>query len=240
MERLALVTGGTRGIGAAVSIALRDAGYRVAANFVGDEARAASFSEKNGIAVYQWDVADGASCRNGLKRVVRDYGPVDVLVNNAGITRDRAFHKMSEEDWFSVLNIDLNSCYHMCRGVMPSMRERGFGRIVNMSSLNGQRGRFGQANYSTAKAGMIGLTKALAQEGARHGITVNAVAPGHIETELLQAASETLIQMLKDEIPVGRLGTPKEVARCVVFLAAEEAGFITGSTLTINGGTYMI
>jgi len=147
---------------------------------------------------------------------------------------------MSEEDWFSVLNIDLNSCYHMCRGVMPSMRERGFGRIVNMSSLNGQRGRFGQANYSTAKAGMIGLTKALAQEGARHGITVNAVAPGHIETELLQAASETLIQMLKDEIPVGRLGTPKEVARCVVFLAAEEAGFITGSTLTINGGTYMI
>lgn len=240
MERVALVTGGTRGIGAAVSVALRDAGYRVAANFVGDETKAAAFRDDTGIPTFRWDVGNMDACRAGIARVVEELGPIDVLVNNAGITRDRAFHKMSEDDWFSVLNTNLHSCFFMCRTVIESMRERRYGRIINMSSINGQKGRFGQANYSTAKAGMYGLTKSLAQEYASYGITVNAVAPGHIDTELLRAAPERLISMLKDEVPIGRLGTPAEIARCVVFLAAEEAGFITGSTLSVNGGTYMI
>ena len=240
MNRVALVTGGTRGIGAAICIALRDAGYRVAANYVGNEERAQAFSQESGIPVFRWDVGRMDDCRDGVARVVEALGPVEVLVNNAGITRDRAFHKMSEDDWDSVMGTNLNSCFFMCRNVIAPMREARYGRIINISSINGQRGRFGQANYSTAKAGMYGLTKALAQEYARHGITVNAVAPGHIDTELVRAAPEALIQMLTDEVPIGRLGTSEEIARCVVFIASEEAGFITGSTLSVNGGTYMI
>ena len=237
--RIALVTGGTRGIGAATSIALKQAGCMVAAAYGGNDEAAAAFSRQNGIPVFRWNVADGTACREGVAAVTAQLGPIDVLVNNAGITRDKAFRKMSDDDWHAVIDTNLGSVFHMCRAVIDSMRERGFGRIVNMSSINGQRGRHGQANYSAAKAGMIGLTKALALEYAKRGITVNAIAPGHIDTEILHSGGKDLADMLVAENPVARLGTPDEVARCVVFLASDAAGFITGSTLTVNGGAYM-
>jgi acetoacetyl-CoA reductase len=240
MARVALVSGGTRGIGEAISVALKDAGYAVAANYGGNDAAASAFKDKTGIPVYQWDVSDFQACQDGIARVEADLGPVDVLVNNAGITRDTTLHRMKPEQWSDVIRTNLDSLFNMTRGVIEGMRERGFGRIVNISSINGQKGQFGQANYAAAKAGLIGFTKAVAQESAAKGITVNAVAPGYIGTEMVRAVPEDVLKTkILPLIPVGRLGEPEEVARCVVFLASDEAGFITGSTLTANGGQYM-
>jgi len=240
VTRVALVTGGTRGIGAAISQALAQAGYRVAATYVGNEQAAAEFQDRTGIATYRWNVADSTACREGCAKVADELGPIDILVNNAGITRDRAFRKMSDDDWHDVMNTNLNAAFYMSRAVIEGMRERSFGRIVNISSINGQRGRYGQVNYSTAKAGMYGLTKALAMEYARRGITVNAIAPGHIDTDIVRSSGPELIDSLLKEIPVGRFGTPEDIARCVLFLVADDADFITGSTITANGGTYVI
>jgi len=239
MGRVALVTGGTRGIGAAISIALQDAGHTVAATFAGNVEKANAFKAETGIGVYQFDVGDFEACKDGIAQIENDLGPVEILVNNAGITRDGTLHKMSAENWGAVIDTNLNSCFNMCRAVIDGMRERGFGRIVNISSVNGQAGQLGQSNYSAAKAGMIGFTKALAQEGASKGITVNAIAPGYINTEMVQAVPQHVVERIVATIPVGRLGEPEEVARCVVFLAADEAGFITGSTLSANGGQHM-
>jgi acetoacetyl-CoA reductase len=240
MARVALVTGGTRGIGAAISIALRDAGYSVAANYAGNDAAAGSFKSDTGIPVYRWDVADFSACAEGIARVAGDLGAVEVLVNNAGVTRDTTLHRMTPEQWDAVIDIDLSSCFNMTRGVIEQMRSAGFGRIVNITSINGQRGQFGQVNYSAAKAGMIGFTKALALENAARGVTVNAIAPGYIATEMVAAVPEKVRERIVAEIPVGRLGEPGEVARAVVFLVADGAGFFTGSTLTMNGGQYMV
>ncbi len=241
MARVALVTGGTRGIGAAISKALKAAGYAVAANYGGNDEAANRFREETGIPVYKFDVGDFDACAEAVARIEADLGPVDVLVNNAGITRDAAFHKMSREQWSDVMRTDADSLYNMCRVVIEGMRQRGFGRIINIYSINGQKGQFGQCNYSAAKAAMLGFTKALALETAAKGITVNAVAPGYIGTEMVRAVPEDVLKSrILPLIPVGRLGEPEEVARCVVFLAADEAGFITGSTLSVNGGQYMI
>lgn len=241
MARVAIVTGGTRGIGAAISVGLKDAGYTVAASYGGNDEAANAFKEKTGIAVYKWDVGDFEACKAGVAQVVADLGPVDVLVNNAGITRDTMFHRMTPEQWSAVMTTNLDSLFNMTRQVIESMRERGFGRIISISSVNGQKGQMGQSNYSAAKAGLIGFTKALAQENAFKGITVNAVAPGYIATEMVQAVPEEVLKTkILPLIPVGRLGEPEEIARCVTFLASDEAGFITGSTLTANGGQYMI
>jgi acetoacetyl-CoA reductase len=240
MARVALVTGGTRGIGAAISAALKDAGCRVAANYGGNDEAAAKFKESTGIPVYKWDVSDFQTCQEGIAKVQADLGPIEVLVNNAGITRDTTLHRMKFEQWSEVIRTNLDSLFNMTRGVIEGMRERNFGRIVNISSINGQKGQFGQSNYSAAKAGLIGFTKAVAQENAAKGITVNAVAPGYIGTEMVRAVPEDVLKTkILPLIPVGRLGEPEEVARCVVFLASDEAGFITGSTLTANGGQYM-
>ncbi len=240
MARVALVTGGTRGIGEAISKGLQAAGYTVAATYGGNDEAAAKFKEATGISVYKWDVGDFEACQAGIAQVEADLGPVDVLVNNAGITRDSMFHKMSPENWRAVITTNLDSLFNMTRGVIEGMRARGYGRIVSISSVNGQKGNMGQSNYSAAKAGLIGFTKALAQESAFKGITVNAVAPGYIGTEMvLEVPEEVLNSKIIPQIPVGRLGETDEVARAVVFLAAEDAGFITGSTLTINGGQYM-
>jgi len=239
MARTALVTGGTRGIGAAIARSLKRAGYNVAVTYAGNTAAATAFQEANEIPAFCWDVADAKACSRGVERVIESLGPIEVLVNNAGITCDRAFRKMSDEDWHSVLDTNLNSAFYMSRAVIEGMRERQFGRIINISSINGQRGRYGQVNYSTAKAGMYGLTKALAMEYAKRGITVNAVAPGHIDTDIVRSSAPELIASLIAETPVGRLGTPDEIARCVVFLASDDAGFITGSTLSVNGGAYL-
>lgn len=239
-KKVALVTGGTRGIGAAVSEALHAAGYRVAANYAGNVETARAFESRTGIATFRWDVADFAACQTGVAAVAQALGPVDVLVNNAGITRDRSAHKMSQKEWLDVININLNGAFYMCNAVLSSMRERRFGRIINMSSINGQKGQFGQANYSASKAGLFGLTKALAQEGAKYGITVNAVAPGHIDTELLRAAPPQLVAALKAQIPMDRLGTAEDVAYSVLFLVDDKAAFITGSTISINGGNYFV
>jgi acetoacetyl-CoA reductase len=240
MARVALVTGGTRGIGEAISVALKDAGYSVAATYGGNDEAANAFKAKTGIAVYKWDVADFDACQAGIKQVEADLGPVDVLVNNAGITRDGTLHRMKAENWRAVLSTNLDSVFNMTRGVIEGMRDRGYGRIVSISSVNGQKGQFGQANYSAAKAGLIGFTKAVAQESAAKGITVNVVSPGYIGTEMVRAVPEEVLNSkILPLIPVGRLGEPEEVARCVVFLASEEAGFITGSTLSANGGQYM-
>src|SRR5277367_6844317 len=239
MARVALVTGGTRGIGAAISKALKAAGYKVAASYAGNDAAAEKFKAENGIPVYKWDVSSFEACVAGVKQVESDLGPIEVLVNNAGITRDGAFHKMTLEQWNAVINTNLGSLFNVTRQVIEGMRARKFGRIVNISSINGQKGQFGQVNYSAAKAGDIGFTKALAQEGARAGITVNAICPGYIATEMVKAMSqEVLQQKVLPLIPIGRLGEPEEVARCVVFLASDDAGLITGSTLTANGGQY--
>jgi acetoacetyl-CoA reductase len=240
MERVAVVTGGTRGIGEAISVGLKDAGYRVAASYGGNDEAANSFKERTGIPVYKWDVGDFQACRDGIARVEADLGPIEVLINNAGITRDTTLHRMTVEQWSEVIRTNLDSVFNMTRGVIEGMRERGFGRIVNISSINGQKGQFGQSNYSAAKAGLIGFTKAVAQENATKGITVNAVAPGYIGTEMVRAVPEDVLKSkILPLIPVGRLGEPEEIARCVVFLASDGAGFVTGSTLSANGGQYM-
>ncbi|HSR71255.1 MAG TPA: acetoacetyl-CoA reductase [Kiloniellales bacterium] len=240
MARVALVTGGTRGIGAAIATALKEAGYKVAANYGGNDEAANKFKEETGIPVQKWDVGDFAACKDGVATIESQLGPVDILVNNAGITRDGTLHRMSPENWGDVIRTNLDSVFNMTRNVIEGMRERGFGRIVSISSINGQKGQFGQSNYSAAKAGLIGFTKAVAQENANKGITVNAVAPGYIGTEMVRAVPEEVLKSkILPQIPVGRLGEPEEVARCVVFLASEEAGYITGSTLTVNGGQYM-
>ncbi len=241
MARVAVVTGGTRGIGGAISRALQDAGHQVAANYAGNDEAANTFKDETGIAVYKWDVGDFEACKAGIAKVESELGPVDVLVNNAGITRDGTLHRMSPENWRAVITTNLDSLYNMTRNVIEGMRERGFGRIVNISSINGQKGQFGQSNYSAAKAGLLGFTKAVAQENAAKGITVNAIAPGYIGTEMVRAVPEEVLKTkILPQIPVGRLGEPEEIARCVVFLAGDDAGFITGSTLTVNGGQYMI
>jgi acetoacetyl-CoA reductase len=240
MARVALVTGGTRGIGAAIAKALKAAGYKVGANYGGNDDAAIKFKTETSIPVFRWDVSSYDSCVEGLKKVEADLGPVDILVNNAGITRDGMFHKMTPEQWGSVINTNLNSLFNMCRPVIEGMRERNFGRIVNISSINGQKGQMGQCNYSAAKAGEIGFTKALAQENAKKGITVNAICPGYIGTEMVRAVPKDVLEKnIIPQIPVGRLGEPEEVARCVVFLASDDAGFITGSTLTVNGAQYL-
>jgi acetoacetyl-CoA reductase len=241
MARVAVVTGGTRGIGAAISKALKAAGYQVAANYGGNDEAAQKFKGETGIPVYKWDVSSYDSCVAGLKQVEADLGPVEVLVNNAGITRDTMFHRMKPDQWTAVINTNLSSLFNMCRPVIEGMRERKFGRIVNISSINGQKGQMGQSNYSAAKAGELGFTKALAQENARAGITVNAICPGYINTEMVQAVpKDVLDKNIIPQIPVGRLGEPEEIARCVVFLASDQSSFITGSTLTANGGQYVV
>jgi acetoacetyl-CoA reductase len=241
MARVAVVTGGTRGIGAAISKALHAAGYKVAAVYAGNDEAAGRFNADTGIAVYKWNVASYDACVDGVSKVAADLGPVDVLVNNAGITRDSMFHKMKPEQWLDVINTNLVSLFNMCRPVIEGMRQRKFGRIINISSINGQKGQMGQANYSAAKAGELGFTKALAQENARAGVTVNAICPGYINTEMVQAVpKEVLEKSILPLIPVSRLGEPEEIARCVVFLAADDSGFITGSTLSANGGQIMV
>ena len=241
MARVALVTGGTRGIGAAISKALKAAGYRVAAVYHGNDEAAQKFKAETGIAVYKWDVSSFEACAAGIKQVEADLGPIEVLVNNAGITRDATLHRMKPEQWTQVIDTNLGSLFNMCRLVIEGMRERKFGRIVNISSINGQKGQLGQTNYSAAKAGEIGFTKALAQENARKGVTVNAICPGYIGTDMVRAMpKEVLERSVLPLIPVGRLGEPQEIARCVVFLASDDAGFITGSTLSVNGGQYMV
>jgi acetoacetyl-CoA reductase len=241
MAKVAVVSGGTRGIGAAISRALKAAGYTVVANYAGNDEAAAKFKAETGIPVYKWDVANYKACAEGLSKVNHEVGPVDILINNAGITRDIMFHKMTPEQWYEVININLNSLFNMTRPVIEGMRERGFGRIVNISSINGQKGQVGQTNYTASKSGDIGFTKSLAQENAGKGITVNTICPGYIATDMVKAVpAEVLEKSVLPLIPVRRLGEPEEVARCVVFLVAEESGFITGSTLTINGGQYMV
>jgi acetoacetyl-CoA reductase len=240
MPRVAVVTGGTRGIGAAISKALKAAGYSVAASYAGNDEAAQKFKAETGIAVHKWDVGSYEACTQGLKQVETDLGPIDVLVNNAGITRDAMFHRMKPEQWTEVVNTNLNSLFNMCRPVIEGMRARKFGRIINISSINGQKGQMGQANYSAAKAGEIGFTKSLAQESAKSGITVNAICPGYIATDMVKAVPQDVMEKsILPLIPLGRLGEPEEVARCVVFLASDDAGFITGSTLTANGGQYL-
>ncbi len=239
MSRVALVTGGSRGIGAAISKALKDAGYKVAANYAGNDEAAAAFTKETGIPAYKWSVADYDACVEGIKKVEADLGPVDVLVNNAGITRDAMFHRMTPQQWSEVINTNLTGLFNMTHPVWTGMRDRKFGRVINISSINGQKGQAGQANYSSAKAGDLGFTKSLAQEGARAGITVNAVCPGYIGTEMVRAIDEKVLnERIIPQIPVGRLGEPEEIARCVVFLASDDAGFITGSTISANGGQY--
>jgi acetoacetyl-CoA reductase len=239
MTRTAIVTGGTRGIGAAISVGLKEAGHQVAAIYAGNDEAAAVFKAETGISVFKWDVGDFAACAQGIAAVEGELGPVDVLVNNAGITRDTMLHKMDEETWREVMRVDLDSVFNMCRHVIEGMRSRGFGRIVNITSINGQKGQMGQTNYSAAKAGMIGFTKALAQETARKGITVNCVAPGYIDTEMVRSVPAEVLDKIIAGIPVGRLGTAEEMAHCVTFLADEKSGFITGSTMTANGAQYI-
>jgi len=239
MARVALVTGGTRGIGEAISIALKDAGCKVAANYAGNDERAKEFTARTGIPAFKWDVSDFAACQAGVARVEAEVGPIDILVNNAGITRDGTIHKMDHEMWQAVIDTNLGSCFNMCRCTIEGMRARKFGRVVNIGSINGQAGQYGQVNYAAAKSGIHGFTKALAQEGARSGITVNAIAPGYIDTDMVAAVPADVLEKIKARIPVGRLGAASEIARGVVFLTADDAGFITGSTLSINGGQHM-
>ena len=240
MNKVAVVTGGTRGIGAAISKALAASGYSVAAIYHGNDEAAARFHAETGVRVYKWDVASFEACSAGLAQAAKDLGPVEILVNNAGITRDGMFHKMTVEQWRAVIETNLNSLFYMCRAVIEGMRERNFGRIVNISSINGQKGQMGQANYSAAKAGEIGFTKALAQENASKGVTVNAICPGYVATEMVMAVPKDVLEKaILPQIPVRRLGEPDEIARCVLFLVSDQAGFITGSTLSVNGGQYM-
>ena len=241
MSRVAIVTGGSRGIGAAISTALKDAGYSVAATYAGNDEKAAAFTAETGIKTYKWDVADYDACAAGIAQIEADLGPVEVLVNNAGITRDAPFHKMKPEQWTEVIGTNLTGVFNMTHPVWPGMRARKFGRIITISSINGQKGQFAQANYAAAKAGDIGFTKSLAQEGARAGITVNVIAPGYINTEMMSTIPDKVMnEVILPQIPVGRLGEASEIARAVLFLASDDAGFVTGSTLTANGGQYMV
>lgn len=239
MTRKAIVTGGTRGIGRAIALALKDKGCTVSATYAGNDEAAAAFKDETGVDVYKWDVGDYEACKAGVAEIEAAQGATDILVNNAGITRDGFFHKMTPEQWGEVIRADLDSVFNMTHQVFPGMRERGFGRIVNISSINGQKGQFGQTNYSAAKAGMIGFTRALAQEGARKGVTVNAIAPGYIGTDMVAKLDEKVLQGIVAQIPVGRLGEAEEIGACVAFLADDNAGFITGSVLTANGGQYI-
>ncbi|HEV7158482.1 MAG TPA: acetoacetyl-CoA reductase [Caulobacteraceae bacterium] len=239
MSRVAFVTGGTRGIGRAISGRLKAAGYKVAAGYAGNEVAAQACADELGVLVVKGNVSSFEACAQAVKKVEADYGPIDVLVNNAGITRDAMLHKMSEQQWTEVIHVNLASIFNMTRNVIEGMRERSYGRIVNISSINGQKGQMGQTNYSAAKAGMIGFTKALAQENARKGITVNCIAPGYVDTEMVSAVPKNVLDQIIAGIPVGRLGMADEIARCVAFLAAEDSGFITGATLSVNGGQYI-
>jgi acetoacetyl-CoA reductase len=239
MSRVAIVTGGTRGIGEAISLALRDMGYTVAANYAGNDEKAKAFTERTGIKAYKWDVGDHEACLAGCAQVASELGPIDVVVNNAGITRDGVLAKMSFDDWNEVMRINLGGCFNMAKATFGGMRERGWGRIVNIGSINGQAGQYGQVNYAAAKSGIHGFTKALAQEGAKFGVTVNAIAPGYIDTDMVAAVPEDVLEKIVAKIPVGRLGHASEIARGVAFLVAEEGGFVTGSTLSINGGQHM-
>jgi acetoacetyl-CoA reductase len=239
MARVAIVTGGTRGIGEAVSVALKQAGYKVAANYCGNDERARAFTEKTGIIAYKWDVASFEDCAAGVAKVVADLGPVDIVVNNAGITRDGTMRKMGRGSWDEVLDTNLGGCFNMCKAVWDGMVERQFGRVVNIGSINGQAGQYGQVNYAAAKSGIHGFTKALAQEGAPKGVTVNAIAPGYIDTDMVAAVPANVLEKIVAKIPVGRLGKASEIARGVLFLVADEAGFVTGSTMSINGGQHM-
>ena len=239
MTRVAVVTGGTRGIGEAISVALKDAGYTVAANYAGNEERARTFTECTGIRAYKWDVCDFDACEAGVRRIEAELGPVDVIVNNAGITRDGTMKKMNRTAWDDVIDTNLGGCFNMCKAAWDGMNQRKFGRIVNIGSINGQAGQYGQVNYAAAKSGIHGFTKALALEGARAGITVNAIAPGYIDTDMVAAVPADVLAKIVARIPVGRLGHADEIARGVLFLVADEGGFITGSTLSINGGQHM-
>ena len=239
MPRVAVVTGGTRGIGKAIAVALKNAGYKVAANYGSDDAAAKAFEDETGIPVFKFNVGDFQSCQQGIAQIEAELGPVEVLVNNAGITRDGTMHRMSFEHWNAVIQTNLSSCFNMSKAVIDGMRDRKFGRIVNVGSINGQAGQYGQVNYAAAKSGIHGFTKALAQEGARFGITVNAIAPGYVDTDMVRAVPADVLQKIVAKIPVGRLGHAEDVARGVVFLTADDATFITGSTLSINGGQHM-
>lgn len=239
MGRVALVTGGTRGIGESISIKLKLKGYQVIANYAGNEQKAQRFTEKTGIPAYKFDVADYDQVTEGIKQIEADFGPIDVVINNAGITRDGVLAKMTCENWDAVINTNLKSCYNTAHSVIPGMRDRGFGRIVNISSINGQAGQYGQVNYTAAKAGVLGFTKALAMETAKYGITVNAVAPGYVDTEMVRAVPPAVLEKIVAKIPVGRLGKTEDIARAVLFLVDDDASFITGSTLSVNGGQFM-
>jgi acetoacetyl-CoA reductase len=239
MARVAIVTGGTRGIGEAISVGLKNAGYSVAAVYAGNDEKAREFTERTGVQAFKWDVSNFDACKDGVARVEQALGPVEIVVNNAGITRDGVLHRMTFEQWNDVIQTNLSSCFNMCRCVIDGMRERGFGRIVNIGSVNGQAGQYGQVNYAAAKSGIHGFTKALAQEGAAKGITVNAIAPGYIDTDMVRAVPANVLEKIIGKIPVGRLGKASEVARGVLFLVSDDGGFITGSTLSINGGQHM-
>jgi acetoacetyl-CoA reductase len=239
MARVAVVTGGTRGIGRAIAVALKNAGYRVAATYGGNDEAAKEFSEQTGIPVFKFDVADFDACAAGVKAIEEGLGPIEILVSNAGITRDSTMHRMSYEQWNAVIQTNLSSCFNMSRAVIDGMRSRGFGRIVNIGSINGQAGQYGQVNYAAAKSGIHGFTKALAQEGAARGITVNAVAPGYVDTDMVRAVPADVLEKIIARIPVGRLGKAEDISRTVLFLVADDADFITGSTLSVNGGQHM-
>ena len=239
MARVAVVTGGTRGIGEAISVGLKNAGYTVAANYAGNDKAAEEFTARTGIKAYKFDVSDFDACKAGCEKITAELGPIDVLINNAGITRDTVIHRMTPEQWEAVIATNLTSCFNMCRNVIDGMRERGFGRVVNIGSVNGQAGQYGQVNYAAAKSGIHGFTKALAQEGAAKGITVNAIAPGYIDTDMVRAVPAHVLEKIVARIPVGRLGKAEEIARGVLFLVSDDGGFITGSTLSINGGQHM-
>lgn len=239
MARIAIVTGGSRGIGEAISLALQEAGMTVVANYAGNDEKAKAFTDRTGIATYKWDVGDHQACLDGCARVAAEVGPIDVLVNNAGITRDGTLARMSYDDWHDVMRINLGGCFNMAKACFPGMVERGWGRIVNIGSINGQAGQYGQVNYAAAKSGIHGFTKALAQEGAKKGVTVNAIAPGYIDTDMVAAVPAPVLEKIVAKIPVGRLGQASEIARGVAFFCSEEGGFVTGSTLSINGGQHM-
>ncbi|MFA7253917.1 MAG: beta-ketoacyl-ACP reductase [Patescibacteria group bacterium] len=239
MARVVLITGGTTGIGAKTALMFKENGYQVVCNYIVNKEKAQSFSATTGIAVYEWDVTDPDACEAGFKKISDDFGPVSILVNNAGIIKDHTITKMTVEEWKSVLNVDLNACFYMARQAVPAMKEQKFGRIISLSSVNGLAGQFGQTNYAAAKAGIIGFTKSLALETARYGITANAVAPGYTDTSMMQAVPDETLQKIIDKVPVGRLAKPEEIARAILFLAHDESGFITGETLSVNGGLYM-
>ena len=239
MSRVALVTGGTRGIGEAICLGLKEAGYKVVANYGGNDEAAKAFTERTGIPSFKFDVSNFEKTKEAIEQIATDYGPVEILVNNAGITRDGTMHRMDFEQWNAVIQTNLASCFNTCRAVIDSMRDKGFGRIVNIGSINGQAGQYGQVNYAAAKSGIHGFTKALAQEGAAKGVTVNAIAPGYVDTEMVRAVPEEVLKKIVAKIPVGRLGKPEDIARSVLFLVGDDAGFITGSTLSVNGGQHM-